>query len=189
LTPAAVAVKLFFLMSRLLDYFTGIIMKIGIISDTHDHHTNVIKAVKIFNEMQVKFVLHAGDIVSPFTAKAFTDLKDAKFIAVFGNCDGEKILLKSAVEGFGGEIYDNVYNSQVAGRKIFMIHRPDAIEEVAASSKYDLVIYGHTHRQDIRTVGETLIINPGEATDWLTGHSSVVIVELDDMSFQIIPLV
>lgn len=164
-------------------------MKIGIISDTHDHHSNVIKAIRIFNKRRVKYVLHAGDIVSPFTARAFADLKKAKFIAVFGNCDGEKIHLKSAIEGFGGEVYDNAYNSRIENRKIFMTHRPDAIEEVAASSRYDLVIYGHTHRRDIRTVGKTLIVNPGEATDWLTGHSSVVIVELDDLSFQQVQLV
>ena len=38
-------------------------MKIGIISDTHDHHSNVIKAIRIFNERRVKYVLHAGDII------------------------------------------------------------------------------------------------------------------------------
>ena len=164
-------------------------MKIGIISDTHDHHTNVIKAVGIFNEKQVKYVFHAGDIVSPFTAKAFADLRGAKFIAVFGNCDGEKIHLKETIEGFGGEVHDSFYNGQIANRKIFMTHRPDVIEEVAASSKYDLVIYGHTHRQDIRTAGKTLVVNPGEATDWLTGQPSIVIVELDDLSFQPVLLV
>jgi putative phosphoesterase len=164
-------------------------MNIGIISDTHDHHSNVIKAIEIFNKRQVKYVLHAGDIVSPFTAKAFADLKEAKFIAVFGNCDGEKIHLKNAIEGFGGEVYDSVYNDQIADRRVFMTHRPDAINEVAGSGKYDLVIYGHTHRQDIRTVGKTLIVNPGEATDWLTGQPCVVVVELDDMSYEPILLV
>ena len=116
-------------------------------------------------------------------------MKEAKFIAVFGNCDGEKIHLKKQSKDLAGEIYDNVYNGRIAGRKIFMIHRPDAIDEVAASGKYDLVIYGHTHKRDIRTVGKTLIVNPGEATDWLTGHASVVIVELDDLSFENVQLV
>jgi uncharacterized protein len=164
-------------------------MKIGIISDTHDHHGNVIKAVKIFNEEQVKYVLHAGDIVSPFTAKAFADLKGAKFIAVFGNCDGEKVHLKSTIEGYGGEVCDSVYNSRLGDRTVFMTHRPDAINEVAGSGKYDLVIYGHTHKQDIRTAAKTLVVNPGEATDWITGEPSVVIVELDDMNCRTIMLI
>jgi len=49
-----------------------------------------------------------------------------------------------------------------------------------------LVIYGHTHRQDIRKVGDTLVINPGEATDWITGNSSIVILETDDMSWEVV---
>ena len=55
-------------------------MQIGIISDSHDHHSNVLRAIEIFNESNVEYVLHAGDIVSPFTAKAFADLRIAKFI-------------------------------------------------------------------------------------------------------------
>lgn len=159
-------------------------MKIGVVSDTHDHHQNVMKAIEVFNENQVKYVFHAGDIVSPFTARAFAGLNDAKFIAVFGNCDGEKIHLKEAVESIGGQIYDNVYNSQVDSRKIFLVHRPDGVNEVAASGGYDIVIYGHTHKQDIRYVENTLVINPGEATDWLTGKGCVIIVELADLSYK-----
>jgi predicted phosphodiesterase len=51
-----------------------------------------------------------------------------------------------------------------------------------------MVIYGHTHQQDIRRHGKTLIINPGESTDWLTGSGHIVIVELDDMSYESISL-
>ena len=57
-----------------------------------------------------------------------------------------------------------------------------------ASGKYDLVIYGHTHKQDIRKVGDTLVINPGETTDWITGKSNVVVLNLDDMSVESISL-
>ena len=56
-------------------------MKIGILSDTHDAHENVLKAIKIFNEHKVSYVFHAGDMVSPFTARAFADVAPAKFIA------------------------------------------------------------------------------------------------------------
>ena len=53
-------------------------MKIGIISDSHDHHENVLRAIEIFNDQGVEYVLHGGDIVSPFTAKAFAGLEKAK---------------------------------------------------------------------------------------------------------------
>ena len=39
-------------------------MKIGIISDTHDAHRNVLRAIEIFNDRAVEYVFHAGDMVT-----------------------------------------------------------------------------------------------------------------------------
>lgn len=163
-------------------------MKIGIISDTHDHHKNVLKAIEIFNEYGVEYVFHAGDMVSPFTAKAFAEVKGAKLIAVFGNCDGERAFLKITIEENGGENYEQSYCGKVGEKRVFMTHKPVNIDRLAGTGKFDLVIYGHTHKQDIRKVGKTLIINPGETTDWITGKSFVVVLNLDDMSYESIQL-
>jgi len=157
-------------------------MKIGIISDTHDHHVNVLKAVEVFNKEQVQYVLHAGDIVSQYTARAFGNLKNAKFIAIFGNNDGEKFVLKKIIEGFGGEIHQDPYTGQIADKKIFMTHKPSILDEIIASGRYDIIIYGHTHIRDIRTVGKTLIINPGEATDWVCGKGNLVVLDINSMT-------
>jgi uncharacterized protein len=159
-------------------------MKIGIISDTHDHHVNVLKAIEIFNNERVEYIFHAGDIVSPFTAKAFGNVKNAKFIAVFGNNDGEKHLLKSTIESFGGQIHHDPYHGKIADKKVFLTHKPGLIDEAAASGKYDIIIYGHTHYTDIRTVNKTLIINPGEATDWVCGKGNLVILETDGLELK-----
>jgi putative phosphoesterase len=159
-------------------------MKLGIISDTHDHHINVLKAIEIFNHQRVDYIFHAGDIVSQYTARAFKDTKNAKFIAVYGNNDGEKIVLKSVIESFGGEIHQDPYIGEVAGKKIFMTHKPSVLDEVAASQKYDIIIYGHTHFRDIRTVGKTLIINPGEATDWVCGKGNLCILDTETLKVE-----
>jgi putative phosphoesterase len=163
-------------------------MRIGIISDTHDHRRNVTQAVEIFARRGVEYVLHGGDIVAPFTAKAFAELRQARFIAVFGNNDGEKLHLKRIIEGFGGEIHEYCYKAELSGRKVYMTHTNHNVEEVAASQMYDLLVYGHTHQQDIRRVGRTLVINPGEATDWITGAARVVILDLKDMNYTAEPL-
>jgi len=160
-------------------------VKIGIISDSHDHHENVLKVVEIFKSEGVKYILHAGDIISAFTASAFGQVKDARFVAIFGNTDAEKVALKAAIEAFGGEIHDDPYSFEVDGHRIFMTHKPTLLDEIIASGKYDLVVYGHTHIQDIRKQGHTVVINPGELTDWLTGSGSAVILETDDMSCEI----
>ncbi len=163
-------------------------MRIGIISDTHDHLRNVRQAVEIFRRHGVQYVLHAGDIVAPFTAQAFAELRGVKFIAVFGNNDGEKLQLKRAVESFGGEIHEYCYRGELAGRKVCMVHTVHMVEELAASQMHDLVIHGHTHHAETRRVGKTLVINPGEATDAVTGSAQVVILDLQDMNPLIEPL-
>ncbi|MEN6337016.1 MAG: metallophosphoesterase [Phycisphaerales bacterium] len=160
-------------------------MRIGIISDTHDHHRNVLAAVEIFAQRRVEYVLHGGDIVAPFTAKAFSELHGVKFVAVYGNNDGEKLFLRHTIEGFGGQIHEYCYKGELAGRKVYMTHTHHNVEEVAAGQMYDLLVYGHTHKQDIRRVGRTLIVNPGEGTDWITGTGHIVILDLADMSHTI----
>lgn len=157
-------------------------MQIGIMSDSHDHHSHVLRAIEIFKDKKVDTVLHAGDIVSPFTAKAFAELKKIKFIAVFGNNEGEKLFLKSTIESFGGEIHEYCYKGKMDSKRIYMTHTDHNIEEVAQSQMYDILIYGHTHKQDIRHVGKTLVINPGETTDWLTNSSQVMLLDLDSMN-------
>ncbi len=156
-------------------------MKIGIISDTHDNRRNVAKAIEVFKRHGVEYVLHAGDIVAPFTTTAFADLVGVKFIAVYGNNDGEKLHLKAVVEGFGGEIHEYCYKGELAGRKICMMHTDHLAEDAIRSQMYDLVVYGHTHHQDIRREGRTLVVNPGETTDWITGSARVAIVDLNEI--------
>ena len=163
-------------------------MKIGIISDSHDNQANIFKAVDIFRQYKVQYVLHAGDIIAPFAARPFGRMEGVKFIAVFGNNDGEKLLLDNTVKSFGGEIHDDCFRGEIGGRSIFMIHCCGAIEEIVSSGKFDLVIYGHTHKKDIRKIGKTLLINPGESTNWLTDKPGVIVLDLDDMKAEAISL-
>ena len=48
----------------------------------------------------------------------------------------------------------------------YFLHRPDGLESFARSGDYDLIIHGHTHRAEVRKVGETVILNPGEGSGW-----------------------
>jgi len=68
------------------------------------------------------------------------------------------------------------------------MHEHHIIDALAKSGCYDLVIYGHTHTPDIRTVNNTLIINPGEASGWLYGKPTVAVADLSAMTAEIIRL-
>ncbi|KAA0003682.1 MAG: metallophosphoesterase [Thermoplasmata archaeon] len=156
-------------------------MVIGVLADTHDNMPAIEEAVSFFNENNVSLVLHAGDIISPFTARAFQKL-NGKMIAIFGNNDGDKLYLKTLFSPFA-EIYDDPYVGEIEGKKIAMTHKPEIVD--ALSLKYDIVIYGHTHENEIRKE-DTIIINPGECCGYLTGKRSIVLFFPQKMDAQLI---
>ncbi|MBN1361735.1 MAG: YfcE family phosphodiesterase [Sedimentisphaerales bacterium] len=157
-------------------------MQIGVISDTHDHHRNVRRAIQIFSEEAVQYVLHAGDITSACTIDLFAGLQQARLIAVFGNCDADRRSLGTAIETVGGEVHSDSYRGQIDGRTIYMTHKPDSIGAAIDGGAYDLVVHGHTHRQDIRRLGRALVINPGAATNWMGLPGHIVLLNTADMT-------
>jgi len=163
-------------------------MRIGIVSDSHNSSKNVAKAVNIFNEEKVEYVLHAGDFGSASVAGEFAGLQTAKFIAVYGNCDSDKASLQRAIADFGGEIHESHYADQIGDRKVYMTHRPDTIDDIIATSDYDLVIFGHTHDPVIRKQLNTLVVNPGTSMHKVLSKSYVIIMELDNMTCKLVPL-
>ena len=163
-------------------------MRIGVISDTHDQHANVRKAIEVFTAQGVECVLHAGDITSPSTVSLFAQLSGVPLIAVLGNCDTERAALHTAVEATGGQFHGRIYEGHFDGRTVYMTHVPHEIDRVVHSGRYDLVVYGHTHRQDIRRAGKTLLVNPGAAQNWMGNPPEVVVVDLADMTATTHPL-
>jgi uncharacterized protein len=159
-------------------------MLIGIMSDTHDNLVPTKKAIEIFNERKVEHVIHAGDYTSPFTLKLFKEL-NCKYVGIFGNNDGDKLLLLARSEG---NIHYQPYIFTLNDRKIVVMHEHHIVNALADSGHFDLVIYGHTHKPDIRKVNNTLIVNPGEVGTCLYGKSTVAVADLDSMKAEIIEL-
>ncbi|MND09260.1 phosphodiesterase [compost metagenome] len=51
-----------------------------------------------------------------------------------------------------------------------------------------VVIHGHTHLQEMKTRGDTLIVNPGEACGWLNGSPTAAVLDLDTKHVEFIKL-
>jgi predicted phosphodiesterase len=51
-----------------------------------------------------------------------------------------------------------------------------------------IVIHGATHEYQVRTLGDTLLINPGETCGWLTGNCTGVILDLETQAVERIDL-
>lgn len=160
-------------------------MQIGILADSHDNLPNLYKAVEIFNQRGVSHVFHAGDFVSPFTAKPLSKLK-CSMRGVFGNNDGDKLLLREKFNGIG-EIHEDFYEDTIDDKSIVVIHKEKLVEKLAQSRRYDVIIYGHTHKVDVRE-GHPLIVNPGECGGWLGGRSTIAIFDTDKFQVEVIQL-
>jgi putative phosphoesterase len=159
-------------------------MLIGIMSDTHDNLILVKKAIELFNSRKVGYVIHAGDYTSPFTLKLFKELK-CKYVGIFGNNDGDKLLLLERAEG---NIRNQPYIFTLNDRKIVVMHEHNVADALADSGHFDLVVYGHTHKPDVRKVKNTLVVNPGEVSSWLYGKSTVALADLNKMEAEIVEL-
>ena len=160
-------------------------MKIGELADTHDNLALLRKALETFKRAGVELVLHAGDFVSPFVAVPFQEL-GVRLIGVFGNNDGDKLYLRERFSGVG-ELHFGPHELELGGRKILLMHEPRALEALAASGRYQLIIYGHTHQVELNP-GPPLLLNPGEGGGWLTGKPSCAVVDLEQLKAQILAL-
>lgn len=154
-------------------------MNIGIVADTHDNLPKIEKAVRFFNRRKVDFVLHAGDFIAPFAAVRLKALA-CDFRGVFGNNDGEKEGLSKISDG---KIQAGPLRVSLGNRKIVVAHDINSVNLTDEGA--DLIIFGHTHRPEIRHSNSSLLVNPGECSGWLSNHASVVIVDLESFSSKI----
>ena len=155
-------------------------------ADSHDNLHAIRLAIRLFNDSQCSLVVHGGDFIAPFAARELESL-GCPVRGVFGNCDGEKAGLARAFEAFG-LIQEAPYPFNYEGLSILAAHLNDPLEAYLAEQRYDLVIYGHTHRPEIRRKGKTLVINPGETGGWLTGKNTVALFDTAAGEAEIITL-
>lgn len=155
---------------------------IGIMSDSHDNIPAIRQAVEFFNRQAVAFVVHAGDIVAPFSAKELLNLR-MPLIVVFGNNDGEKNGLRKILP----QIIEPPLATTVDGLNVFITHHLSDTQ-AAMPSDVQVVMHGHTHACDVRRKGHVLFVNPGETCGWLTGHRTVALLDPQQMECRILNL-
>ena len=154
-------------------------MLVGIMADSHDNLPKVEQAVNFFNQQNAELVLHAGDFIAPFVVNKLKNLH-CPFVGVFGNNDGEKKGLQDRITSVNGEIHIPPYALAIADKRVLLLHDPQKLPSIDVSS-YQLVIYGHTHHDEVIKEKGRIILNPGECGGWLSGKCTVALVDLDLM--------
>ena len=170
----------------------GKTMKIAVVSDSHDNLGNIRRAVEDIKKRQLNVVVHAGDIISPFALKLFQGLK---LYAVFGNNDGERLLLSKIAEKYGFTLEEQPLFLTLEGYRVAVIHGVDGADKthrfayaLAKSDEFDAVIYGHLHEAEVKRIGSTLVLNPGELSGYLSGKASYAVLDLEELSAEIVLL-
>lgn len=157
-------------------------MKIGIMSDSHDHLSYIQRAIHVFIENKVDKIVHCGDMVAPFIKRAMGELDHAKnieVIGIYGNNDGERAGMRKILKGVM-EIKGDFYQTEWDGLKVAVYHGTEnpLLEGLIHSRKYHLVLCGHTHQLRTELINDTLVINPGETCGYLTENATCVLLDL-----------
>ncbi|MCE4598974.1 MAG: metallophosphoesterase [Desulfurococcales archaeon] len=169
-------------------------MLIGVISDTHDVLSYVEKASKIFNDVNVEFIIHLGDYIAPFTLRLLASKVNARIIGILGNNDGEKLGLLNIASNYNVDLVEQPRSLDLAGRRLLLVHgfgspqdTRELVYALAESRRWDAILYGHTHEPDISYKRGTLILNPGNAGGLLY-KPSIALLDTDRMAARLIEL-
>ncbi|HVX15506.1 MAG TPA: YfcE family phosphodiesterase [Pirellulales bacterium] len=158
-------------------------MRIGVVSDTHGHVLNTYQAVRMLESLDVKLVIHCGDIGSADIVRLF-DRWPTHF--VLGNVDHDQVGLEAVIRKAGKNYHGRFGSLELAEKKIAFLHGDDTalLRQTSTSGEWHLVCHGHTHVAKRAHEGQTLVLNPG-ALYRATPHS-LAYVELPSLEATIV---
>ena len=135
-------------------------MLLGVVSDTHGHLSYAREAIRMLESLAPAVVIHCGDIGSAEIVPLFAPWPTH---FVLGNADEGLSEIEEAVTGAGQTWHGAFGSLTLFNRHIAFLHGHDAVRlrREIKSGRWDLVCHGHTHRQDLRREGKTVVLNPG----------------------------
>jgi putative phosphoesterase len=125
-------------------------MKIGVISDTHNHFDPRIPDIFA----GVDHILHGGDVGLPWIILELESI--APVTAVLGNNDTGLHYRETEVVELGGRKF-------LIHHIVDLHHPSEPLQRRIAREKPDVVVFGHSHKPFNETIGKTLYFNPGYA--------------------------
>jgi uncharacterized protein len=160
-------------------------MRIGVISDTHNHLPNVARIVELLNQAQVERVVHTGDITQAKTLGVLARL-DAPLVGVFGNNDrGERAALAAAAAEHHMTLSDGPLWLELASQRLVVVHDPRELDRLSGDD-FTVALHGHTHRRATELADGRLVFNPGECAGHVAGLNAVGVVDLLTLGVEVL---
>lgn len=150
---------------------------VGLISDTHVPTRASSIPEKVFRVFSsADLIIHAGDLVELSVMEQLK--KIAPVIAVHGNMDTKDVV----------KVLPEINSVDIDKYKIGVIHDAGIIgtekmKKIADTHGFNILVFGHTHRQFLLKEREKLFINPGSATNPLPPFlvkPSVALLQISD---------
>ena len=161
-------------------------MKIGILADIHDNVDNLRHAIGLFNALECKAVLLAGDFVSPLVVPSMRKLT-CQVIACYGDNDGNQTGIAGGMKIVGTLGYAPLCWKSRDGVRFLMAHQLDEVRDCIDGA--DVVIFGHTHRPSIaKDRHGRWFINPGEVGGWMFRKPTVAMFDTETREGEIMDL-
>ncbi len=158
-------------------------MKIGLLSDTHNHLPATRGALDLLVARGARHLVHCGD-----AGEDVVDLLSATCQAhgirahvALGNCDRpqlEDARFRTSPAGIErAEAPDFV----LAGKRCLVVHgdRAEVLRQALLSSRFDFVFTGHTHAPADQRTGSTRLLNPGSVARPRQGPPTVALLDLE----------
>ena len=162
-------------------------MRVGLMSDTHDRLPAIDALLRDMLSRGVSLVMHCGDFCAPFALLPFLEHSVA-LAGVFGRNDGDHEGIRAVgTRGVGIELFESPHSMEVAGQRLLLVHDIGDVSQHSLD-QHAIVVHGFTHREEMKTRGDTLLVNPGEACGWLHGSPSAAILDLETKQVEFIKL-
>ena len=153
-------------------------MKIGVVSDTHNNLKSIETIIHLFNDRELEYVIHTGDIANSHSLERFSKL-NSKLIGVYGNNDRCEVGIKEVAIKYKFSFQNPPSKFKLQNREIAIFHEPEHIDQfLSENRRVDIVIHGHTHRYRNEMKNGILYFNPGESAGMLKGKNAIGIVDL-----------
>ncbi|MBP8974003.1 MAG: metallophosphoesterase family protein [Anaerolineae bacterium] len=164
-------------------------MKIGILSDTHNHRRNTEIALAALRERGVERLIHCGDLTTPDMVYLFAGWP---VTFVRGNMDMARADLEVAARQIGALPPALSREIEIGGAWIGVTHGHDSslLYKMMISGKYAYLCCGHTHRRqdELRRPYSVRLINPGALGGSRPQTRSVAVLDVATGALEFIEL-
>lgn len=134
---------------------------IAIISDTHDNVSNIKKFLDAIDLLNIKEIIHCGDVLSEETIKFLSEKFKGIIHLVCGNGDYHYWQASDINKYKNIKYYGEWGNIILNNKKCGFTHLPKKAEEISQKGDYDFIFYGHTHAPFEKQIRKIKMINPG----------------------------